>query len=72
MIINEVHADTTAVARAARWRHVLPSVAAVVVDLLVMTGVTLAAATLGRRWLHRAARAATVVSVCTSLMIMGP
>ena len=44
MIINEVHADSTAVARAARWTHLLPSVAAVVVDLLVMTGVTLAAA----------------------------
>ena len=25
MIINEVHADTTAVARAARWSHLLPT-----------------------------------------------
>ncbi|HEU5454972.1 MAG TPA: hypothetical protein VFU85_04740, partial [Nocardioides sp.] len=44
MIINEVHTDTTAVARAGRWSHLLPSVAAVVVDLIVMTGVTLTAA----------------------------
>jgi exopolysaccharide biosynthesis polyprenyl glycosylphosphotransferase len=44
MIINEVSTDTTAAARAARWNYLLPSAAAVVVDLLVMTGVTLAAA----------------------------
>ena len=44
MIINEVPTDTTAAERAPRWSHLVPSVAAVVVDLLVMTAVTLAAA----------------------------
>src|SRR6478752_2471321 len=44
MIINEVHTSATAATRAARWSHLLPTLAAVVVDLLVMTGVTAAAA----------------------------
>jgi exopolysaccharide biosynthesis polyprenyl glycosylphosphotransferase len=44
MIINEVPTDTTAAERAPRWGHLVPSVAAVVVDLLVMTAVTFAAA----------------------------
>ena len=44
MIINEVHTDTAAAARAARWNHLAPTIAAVVVDLLVVTGVTFAAA----------------------------
>jgi len=44
MIINEVHADTAAAARVARWSHAVPSLAAVVVDLLVMIGVTALAA----------------------------
>ena len=37
MIINEVHTDTAAAARAARWNHLAPTIAAVVVDLLVVT-----------------------------------
>jgi exopolysaccharide biosynthesis polyprenyl glycosylphosphotransferase len=44
MIINEVHTDAAAATRAARWTHAAPSLAAVVVDLLVMIGVTALAA----------------------------
>jgi exopolysaccharide biosynthesis polyprenyl glycosylphosphotransferase len=44
MTINEVHTDTAAAARAARWNRLAPTLAAVVVDLLVVTGVTAAAA----------------------------
>lgn len=39
MIINEEHTSTVA-ARAARWNHLAPTVAAVVVDVLVMSLVT--------------------------------
>lgn len=44
MIINEVQTGTTAAARASRWSRLAPSAAAVVLDVLIMTVVTLAAA----------------------------